>query len=222
MKNIFGDLTWGLLLLTWILVLAIPGTRSIFISLTEAHPYLGGFFKFFILASMGDMLGVRILKGKWIFSQTFLLKAFIWGMLGMIITLVFSVFFLGTAGTQAIGKLPFPDSQLALAFFGSVIMNMTFGPMLYIYHKFGDLLADMIYEKISGKLQEDFSLKTMIMRVDWYNMVSFSWLKSCLLIWIPCHTLVFLILPEYRVLASAFLSILLGMLVAFTKKKSVC
>jgi len=55
---------WGAVLLLWILILAIPTTRIVFIEVTDAHPYMGGFFKFFILASMGDWLGVRILKGE--------------------------------------------------------------------------------------------------------------------------------------------------------------
>ena len=64
MKNKKGDFMWGAVLLLWILILAIPTTRIVFIEVTDAHPYMGGFFKFFILASMGDWLGVRILKGE--------------------------------------------------------------------------------------------------------------------------------------------------------------
>lgn len=220
MKNLKGDIVWGLLLLSWILILTIPGARTVFIQVVDRHPYLGGFIKFSILASMGDMLGGRILKGRWEFSQGFIFKAIVWGLLGMIITLVFTVFFAGVAGAMASGKLPFEGSKLALAFFSSVIMNMTFGPMMYVYHKFGDLIVDLFYEKSKGILKDRITLDTMVKRIDWFSMVSFSWLKSCIFIWIPCHTVVFLLLPEYRVLASAFLSILLGILVAFSKKNA--
>jgi hypothetical protein len=216
-KRIIGDIVWGILLLIWILILAIPLTRSEFIRITDLHPYLGGFIKFFILASMGDMLGVRILKGNWEFPQGFIFKAMVWGVLGMMITLVFSVYFAGAAGAQASGKLPFDGSQFALALFGSVLMNSTFGPMMYIYHRFGDMLVDMLIEKRRGKINK-ITLKEMVSRVDWYGLVSFSWLKCCILIWMPLHTIVFLLPAEYRVLASAFLSILLGSLVASSKK----
>jgi len=45
-------------------------------------------------------------------------------------------------------------------------------------------------------------------------------LKTCIFVWIQCHTLVFLLPAEYRVLASTFLAILLGILIACTKKTS--
>ena len=216
MKNRKGDLLWAAVLLIWILILAIPTTRKVFIETTDAHPYMGGFFKFCILATMGDLLGGRILNGSWIIPKGFVLKAIVWGILGMMITLVFTVFTGGAAVAQTSGKLPFAGSKLAQAFFGSTIMNLTFGPMMYIYHKFGDLFIDLKYEKQGGKV----TVKDLVDRVDWYTIVSFSWLKTCIFIWIPCHTVVFLLPVQYRVLASAFLSILLGILVAVSKKSS--
>jgi hypothetical protein len=215
MKNKKGDFLWASVLLIWILILIVPATRTTFIEVTEAHPYMGGFFKFFILASMGDWLGVRILKGEWIIPKGFILKAVVWGILGMMITLVFTVFTAGAGAAQTAGKLPFEGSKLAQAFFGSTIMNLTFGPMMYIYHKFGDLIIDVSYEKKGNKI----TVKDLVDRVDWYTIVSFSWLKTCIFIWIPCHTIVFLLPAEYRVLASAFLSILLGIIIAISKKK---
>jgi hypothetical protein len=214
MNNKKGDFLWGLVLFLWILVLAIPSTRITFIEITDAYPYMGGFVKFSILATMGDLLGVRILKGKWIIPRGFVYKAIVWGVLGMMITLVFTVFMGGTAAAQTAGRLPFQGSKLAQAFLGSAIMNLTFGPMMYIYHKFGDLYIDAKYENNGGRV----TVKDLVDKVDWYNMVSFSWLKTCPLIWIPIHTIVFLLPPEYRVLTSAFLSILLGMLIAISKK----
>ena len=216
MKNIKGDLIWGLLLLVWIIVLVIPSFRTVFIQVTDLHPYIGGFVKFFILASMGDMLGYRIQKKEWIFPKNFIKKAVVWGILGMMITLVFTVFMAGVAGAQKVGRLPFEGSKFAQAFFGSTIMNLTFGPMLYIYHKFMDLWIDIKYEE-----KVNVTIQAIVDKIDWYTLVSFSWLKTCIFIWIPLHTIVFLMPPEYRVLASAFLSILLGVLIAITKKKKL-
>ncbi|MBC7960576.1 MAG: hypothetical protein H7X94_11955, partial [Vallitaleaceae bacterium] len=107
MKNLKGDILWAGMLLIWILILVIPMLRTQFIQITDAHPYLGGFVKFAILASMGDMLGARILKGRWVFPTGFFFKAIVWGILGMMITLVFTVFMSGAAGAQAAGRLPF-------------------------------------------------------------------------------------------------------------------
>jgi hypothetical protein len=216
MKLNKGDFLWGFVLLLWILILVVPTTRTIFIEVTEAHPYIGGFFKFAILASMGDLLGNRILKKEWIIPNRFMLKAVVWGIIGMMITLVFTVFISGAGAAQAAGRLPFAGSKLAQAFFGSAIMNFTFGPMMYIYHKFGDLIIDVSYEKKGEKI----TVKDLVDRVDWYTIVSFSWLKTCTCVWIPCHTIVFLLPAEYRVLASAFLSILLGIIIAVSKMAS--
>jgi hypothetical protein len=214
MNNKKGDLLWGMALLIWVLILVIPSTRTAFINVTDAHPYLGGFIKFSILATMGDLLGARILKAKWIIPKGVIYKAIVWGLLGMAITLIFTIFSAGVATAQATGRLPFDGSKLALAFLTSTAMNLTFGPMLYIYHKFGDLYIDEIIESKTGKV----TVKALVDKVDWYTMVSFSWLKTCTLIWIPCHTIVFLLPPQYRVLSSAFLSILLGIIVALSKK----
>lgn len=216
MKNKKGDFCWAIVLLIWILILVVPSAREVFVKVTDTHPYLGGFVKFAILATMGDWLGVRILKGKWIIPKGFIFKAIVWGIIGMMITLVFAVFAAGTAGAQASGKLPFAGSKFALAFFTSAIMNLTFGPMMYIYHKFADLYIDTKYENKGGKI----TVKELVDKVDWYTIVSFSWLKTCTLIWIPCHTIVFLLPQVYRVIASAFLSILLGILITLTKMKS--
>jgi len=218
LKNWKGDLLWAALLLIWVIMLIIPDTRTAFVKITEAHSYIGGFVKFFVLASMGDLLGERILKGEWHIQHTFLLKGIVWGVMGMLINLVFTVFTEGVAAAQLIGKLPFEGSKLAHAVFGSTVMNVTFGPMLYIYHKFGDLLIDMVYEKKEKNSADKITLSAMVERVNWYRMVSFSWVTTCIFIWIPCHTIVFLLPSEYRVLASAFLSILLGILIAVSNK----
>ena len=66
---------------------------------------------------MGDWLGVRILKGKWIIPRGLAYKAIVWGILGMMITLVFTVFTAGTAVAQTAGRLPFEGSKLAQANF---------------------------------------------------------------------------------------------------------
>lgn len=218
MKNMKGDLLWGGVLLLWILVLGFEQSREIFIHVTSAHPYIGGFVKFAILASMGDLLGARLINNQWKIPQGLIRKGIVWGVLGMMITLVFSVYVVGTQAAQAAGRLPFEGSTLALAFFSSTIMNLTFGPMLYVYHKFGDYLIDLSIEKKMGIVQKNNIVSEFVNRVDWHAMVSFSWLITCLFIWIPAHTFVFLLPEHYRVLASAFLSILLGVIVALAKR----
>ena len=56
-----GDFIWSGVLICIIAVLAIPSSREVFMEATGAHPYIGGFLKFAVLATMGDLLGARIL-----------------------------------------------------------------------------------------------------------------------------------------------------------------
>lgn len=207
-----GDLLWFLLLFCWILLLLVPSARSYFISATESRPYMGGFIKFAILATMGDLMGVRILNAHWVIPKNLYQKMIVWGVIGMMVTLVFSVYMGGVAFAQSIGRLPFDGYVLAHAFLGSLIMNVTFGPMMYIYHMYGDKLIESIFSN------KKVTVRELVDNTDWYTLVSFSWLKTCIFIWIPCHTIVFLLPSEYRVLASAFLSILLGLIIAYSKK----
>lgn len=210
-----GDFLWGSVLLVWIIILVVPASRVVFIMATDSHPYAGGFVKFAILASMGDLLGIRVLKGNWTIPKGIFYKAIIWGIIGMMVTLVFTLYMGGTAAAQASGKLPFKGSILAQAFFGSAIMNVTFGPMMMVFHRFSDMYIDTKYEKKGSRV----TLKELIAKNDWNSLVEFSWLKTCPFFWIPAHTIVFLLPAQYRVLVSAFLSIALGLLLAIAKKE---
>ena len=64
-----GDFLWIFVLLIFIFILVFPATRVAFINATDMHPYIGGFIKFGILATMGDLLGARILKGNWVIPK---------------------------------------------------------------------------------------------------------------------------------------------------------
>lgn len=210
-----GDFLWAAALLVWVIILIIPSTREAFIAVTDANPYMGGFIKFAILATMGDLLGARILKGEWTIPKGVFYRALIWGIIGLMVTLVFTVFMGGAAAAQAAGRLPFKGSNLGQAFFGSAIMNLSFGPMMMVFHKFTDTYIDTKYEKNGGKIK----FTELVDRIDWHTLVEFSWLKTCPFFWIPAHTIVFLLPGEYRVLVSAFLSIALGLMLALVKKE---
>lgn len=209
-----GDFLWIAALLVWVVILAVPASRVAFISATDAYPYVGGFIKFSILATMGDLLGARVLKGDWVIPKGVLYKAIVWGIIGLMVTLLFTVYMGGVGAAQASGKLPFKGVALAQAFFGSAIMNLTFGPMMMAFHRFTDMYIDTKYEKNGGKV----TMSELIDKNDWHSLVEFSWIKTCPFFWIPAHTVVFLLPPQYRVIVSAFLSIALGLLLAIAKK----
>jgi len=209
-----GDLLWLLALGAVAAFLTLPATHQVFVALTAAHPYLIGFAKFFVLATMGELLALRIVTGGWTVPKGLGQRALVWGFLGMAIVLIFDVFAGGVAGALKKGLLPGGNSKLAFAFFVSTIMNLTFAPAMMLTHRMTDTCLDLKYEgKTAG-------IKDIVAKIDWQGFVSFVLLKTIPCFWIPAHTITFLLPPEYRVLAAAVLSIALGAILAFAKKKS--
>ncbi|RDY27885.1 hypothetical protein CHL78_007735 [Romboutsia weinsteinii] len=208
-----GDLIWGSIILIMAILLLIENTRDVFILFTESNKLIGGFIKFGVLSTMGEMLAGRITTGKWRFSSFFFIRAIIWGLLGVVITLMFSIFDAGVAKSLSSGLLPGANSKLTFAFLTSAIMNLTFAPTFMFTHKVTDTYLDLKYEKV-----KNINISIITDRIDLSNFLSFVVGKTIPLFWIPAHTITFLIPGEYRVLFAAILSIALGVLLALGKK----
>ncbi len=101
-----GDKIWGGVLGLISLFLLIPPTRAVFVELTRDYFYPMSFLKFAVLATMGELLAVRILSGAWRKPKGILAKALIWGFLGILIALMFGVFNGGAKAVVAGGLLP--------------------------------------------------------------------------------------------------------------------
>jgi hypothetical protein len=209
-----GDFIWGGLFLAFCLVLVFPESRTAFISFTEAHKLIGGFLKFSVLATMGELLAGRVANGKWKFSSFFFVRAIIWGVLGMLITMIFTIYATGVVKLQASGLLPFEGVNLAFAFFTALLMNATFGPTFMYAHRISDTYLDMKYEGV-----KDLTVTKVVQRIDTASFVTFVVAKTVPFFWVPAHTLTFLLPSEFRVLAAAMLSIALGLILTIAKKK---
>jgi len=210
------DFIWIATLVGIIAFLVYPDTNKMFISFTTSYPYIAGFLKFAILATLGDLLAYRLVTSEWKIRKGFLFRAFIWGFLGVVIVLIFAIFGAGITATMETGLLPGFGYTIAFAFFTSAIMNLSFAPAMMGFHRVTDTYADLKF--IEGK--KNLKLNQVISQVDWDNFVSFVVLKTIPLFWIPAHTITFLLLPEYRVLMAAFLSIALGTILSFAKAKN--
>jgi hypothetical protein len=211
----WGDALWLLVVAGVASLLLVPVTRVAFVSLTGSYPYPLGFMKFFILASMGELLTLRLLKRRWTAPRGLVFRALVWGLIGVANVLVFEVLATGVASAQAKGLLPGRGSHLAFAFFVSTIMNLTFGAGMMLTHRVLDTFIDMCFEQP----RQGIRISDVIARVDWQGFVSFVLLRTIPLYWIPAHTITFLLPPEYRVLMAAFLSITLGAILSFAKRK---
>lgn len=212
-----GDFIWIGILFLWILILVVPQSREVFISLTSQFPYIGGFIKFGILAMMGEMLGTRLVSGSWKKPNGFMFRVFVWGIIGMIVTLGFPVFSGGVEVAQQLGKLPFEGSIIAHAFLTSTVMNILQSPAVFLLHKCTDTYIDEKYKKNGARV----TLKDVATQIDLYKYLEFTILKTIPFFWIPCHTIVFLFPPQYQVIVSAFASIALGLILALPNKEKI-
>lgn len=209
-----GDLYWALVIALFTGFVVFPATHEIFVDVTTNHPYVGGFIKFALLATMGELLAIRISSGDWIMPSGVTYRAIIWGFLGIVITLMFQVFATGVRGALDSGYLPGGDSAFLFAFFVSSIMNLTFAPTFMAFHRYTDTYIDIYYE---GK--RNIKVTDVISRIDWNGFASFVLIKTLPLFWIPAHTITFLLPVQYRVLVAAYLSVALGILLALGKRK---
>ena len=183
-----GDFIWGALFLAFCVVLVIPSSREAFIAFTDTYKLIGGFLKFSILASMGGMLATRVGTGEWTFSSYFLTRAVIWGLFGMLITMIFTIYATGVVKLQEVGLLPFEGASLAFAFFTATLMNVTFAPTFMYAHRITDTYLDMRHEAV-----QDITLTKIVQRIDTVGFVTFVVMKTIPIFWIPAHTLTFLL-----------------------------
>ena len=213
-KGTIQTILWILVIALFGAILVIPSTRDVFLAATKAHPYLMGFMKFGILATMGELLAIRIASGNWSMPKGLQWRSLIWGLIGMLVTLIFQIFAGGITAAMAGGYLPGGENKFLFAFFVGSIMNLTFGPSFMAAHRFTDTWLDLHYE---GK--KNIKVLDVTNRINWNSFVSFVVMKTIPFFWIPAHTITFLLAPEYRVVAAAFLSIALGGILSFAKKK---
>ena len=213
-----GDFIWFAVLLAVTAFLVVPSLLEFFITATNSHPYLMGFAKFFILATMGELLTLRILNKKWVQPTGMIYKSIIWGIIGMLIVLMFGLFSTGVAGVEEKGLLFTASGFLGTfftAFFISSFMNLTFGPVFMAMHRFTDTYIDMKAENKSVTAAQ------VMDAIEWKGFIQFVVGKTVPFFWIPAHTIVFLLPAQYRVIAAAYLSIALGLILAYARRKKV-
>lgn len=215
------DIIWGLTLLLITILVAIPVTRAYFDGLTSSYPYLMGFIKTSILATMGELLINRLKRGGYFSGTGLMYKFVIWGFLGMIFVLIFKMFSSGVYAAQAANLLPSIQNEsfvasLFTAFMISLLMNIFFAPTFMILHR----ITDGFIELGEGKWSQmkHVKLHQIIDQIDWNYFFSFIVLKTIPFFWLPMHTITFIIPENYRVLMAAYLSIALGMILTVSKK----
>lgn len=212
------DLVWILILIVISLFIFLPYTNPIFINITTEFPYMMGFIKTMILASMGEMLVRRIKTGSYFGDPGLFMKAVVWGFLGMVFVFVFPLF---DGGIRSIfsNRVLFENSFLntfIYALLVSMSMNILFAPTFMMFHRVTDAYINLS----KGKLKEiiKLPLNDVIESIDFKFFFSFVVIKTIPLFWIPAHTITFMLPPVYRVLMASYLSIALGILLTLKRK----
>lgn len=200
-------------------------------TITHQHAILMSFIKFAVLATLGEVIGMRISEGCYLKKGFGLLpRALFWGLAGMSMKVAFTIFATGAPAFVSHYIIELPKSVLAGDLTGlkvltaisiSVSMNMIFAPIFMTLHK----VSDIHIVETGGTLKGYFSkidLAVKLKQIDWSVMWNFVFSKTIPLFWIPAHTITFLLPPQHRVLFAALLGIVLGVILAISSmsKKS--
>jgi len=204
---------WSLLMILFAMIFVIPSSREAFMAFSGTHGYIAGFIKVGFLSTMGEILATRITTGQWKLKSYFIVRVLIWGVIGVLLTLMFGIFAGGVTSLQAAGKLPGQGSSFAFAFFTSLIMNTTFAPTFMFAHRLSDTYLDMKADK------KEITVKNLAENANLFGFLDFVIKKTILFFWVPAHTFTFMLPAEYRILMAAVLSFVLGILLALGNKK---
>ena len=199
-------------------------------SFNAAHGMVMAFIKFALLATLGEVIGLRIKTGDYNRSGFGIIpRAVVWGFLGLGIKLAFIIFatgapvfleYLGIESAVSLFKsVDFTSTKLLVAFTVSATMNIIFAPVMMTTHK----ITDMHITRNGGTLRGLFrpiAFGEIISSLNWDVQWNFVFKKTIPLFWIPAHTATFLLPPQHRILAAALLGVALGILLAIASLKA--
>lgn len=194
-----------------------------------AHGMVMSFVKFAILATLGEVIGLRIKSGN--YNQKgfgILPRAIVWGFLGLTIQMAFVIFSLGAPAfleylgvenaSRALSMQGLPWQKILAAFVVSSTMNTIYAPVMMTLHKITDTHIEQNGGTLIG-LFKSIEMGKIMAGINWRVQWDFVFKKTIPFFWIPAHTITFLLPSEFRVLFAALLGIVLGILMAFAAVK---
>ena len=192
------------------------------------HGFFTAFLKFAILATAGELIGLRIKTGFYYKSGFGILpRAVVWGFLGVTIKLAFIIFASGTpAFLEYMGMKQVKETftgalsynKILIAFAISASMNLIYAPVMMTLHK----ITDTHILETGGTLKGFFRpipFARILKNINWDVQWNFVFKKTIPFFWIPAHTFTFLLPSDYRVLFAALLGIVLGIILAVANQK---
>ena len=188
------------------------------------------FLKFAILATFGEMLGLRIKTGHhWEKGFGVVPRMVVWGVFGMWIAAAMGIFRMGVPafldtftvfdGISGAMKGGFSGMKLLGAFCISLMMNTSFAPVFMTMHKILDNQIARHKGRFSS-LTSRIPMEEFISSLNWKVQWGFVFKKTIPIFWIPAHTLTFLLPTDMQVLFAALCSVILGLFLSIAAVKS--
>ncbi len=192
------------------------------------HGFIMAFIKFAILATLGEVIGLRIKTGRYTQPGFGVLpRAVAWGFLGITIKLAFIIFasgtpsfleYMGMHDAKGIFAGSFSSAKLLIAFSISAAMNLIYAPVMMTLHKITDTHILTTGGTIKG-LFTPIPFSKILSGLNWNVQWNFVFKKTIPFFWIPAHTITFLMPSDFRVLFAALLGIVLGIILAVANMK---
>ena len=209
---------------------AIPQTHCAegFNWATAHHPYIMAFFKFAIIATLGEMLALRIREGVYNKKGFGVLpRMIVWGFLGIAIAMAMVIFKSGVPvflSSLGFGDLPTIQATFAapeltwgkvgIAFAVSVLMNSIFAPVMMTFHKCTDIHITDNGGTVAGLFRPMKMREIISQKVNWDVQWNLVIKKTIPLFWFPAHTITFILPQNLQVLFAALLGVALGLILA--------
>lgn len=237
-KDFFFILFAIIIILPFIPFSFLTGFQKSFLY-NESYWVITTFIKFALLATLGEIIGLRIKSGSYIVPGFGIFpRAIVWGVLGLSIKLSFVVFGSGvpiflekSCGlTNTINAMKFNDLldafnnglggvRLLTAFTISACMNIIFAPIMMTLHKITDTHITNNNGTIKG-LFTFIKFKEIFPSLNWFVQWDFVFKRTIPFFWIPAHTITFLLPNEYRIAFAAVLGVALGIILSIASLKS--
>ena len=150
----------------------------------------------------------------------------VWGFLGMTVKAAFVIFsggvpliagHLGMEDTAAVMAGGVTAPKVLLSFCISFFLNIFYAPVLMVTHRVTDTHIAASRGEASGLFRMP-DVTAIMTAIDWNSMWGFVLKKTIPFFWIPAQTITFLLPPEFQILFAAILSMVLGVILAFSAR----
>jgi len=214
---------WAIVILIFAPFFLSENLFNFYLKFNQQHGLIAAFIKFAILATMGELIGLRIKKGYY-YKKGFgvLPRMIVWGFLGITIKMAFIIFVSGTPvfleyigfnGASQIINQNFSIDKVLVAFSISAALNLIYAPIMMTFHKITDIHIVTNGGSLAG-LFKPIKFKNILVDLNWDVQWNFVFKKTIPFFWIPMHTITFLLPADFQVLFAALLGIALGIILA--------